>query len=343
MTQRFEDLYERLTNIFETKEKETLNFIKEIKNLGDDAKSVYRQNTNCSFLKEVFDKTEDTDTISRDLDIAVDKMYKEIPAIEEKLVKVTKSYNFRLQQFQTPFVSDISKRLNDTISKIVFSKNQLDQKLEVNKPEHNVSDISVFEHSRNSDYEHVELSFENIKPKSAKLGAKITPFVISALENKGISCLISNSGDTLSQINSTSPLDPSRTYKIVFELTQGPLFSENANPFLIGIGPVTDKDALCYEKSPFQKVFLTKGEYNKGLSHVQYGVDIGRIQREDQRRFVFKFCIAKNLFKFMDENKNSLNVLRGAEKADFDKQYCLYVLNQIPQFELRIIQAMSKL
>jgi len=42
---------------------------------------------------------------------------------------------------------------------------------------------------------------------------------------------------------------------------------------------------------------------------------------------VFKFCIAKNLFKFMDENKNSLNVLRGAEKADFDKQYCLYVLN----------------
>lgn len=287
-----------------------MNFIKEIKNLGDDAKTIYQQSTNCSFLREVFDKSEDFDSVSSDLDIAVDKMYKDRPVIEDKLVKATRNYNSRLQQFQTPFVQDVSKKLEQTISKIVFSKKQVRQQPEVNKPEHDVSDVSAFEHSRNSEYENVELSFDNIKPKNAKLAAKISPFVFSALENNGISCLVSHSGETLSQINSKSPLDPNRTYKIVFELTQGPLYSDNANQFLIGIGSLTDKEGLCYEKSPFQKVFQAKGEYNKGLSHVQYGEDIGRIQREDQRRFVFKFCIAKNLFKFMDENKNSLNVLR---------------------------------
>lgn len=162
---------------------------------------------------------------------------------------------------------------------------------------------------------------------------------MTPLEDKGVSCLVNNSGDTLTQINSTTPLDPNLTYKILFELTQGPLFSETANPFLIGIGFVKDKESLCYEKSPFQKVFQTKSGYNKGFSQVQYGIDIGKIEREDQRRFVFKFCIAKNSFKFMDENKNSVNVLSVFEKADLTKEYCLYVLNQIPQFELRIIKA----
>ena len=52
---------------------------------------------------------------------------------------------------------------------------------------------------------------------------------------------------------------------------------------------------------------------------MQYGVDLGRIEKDEQRRFVFKFCIAKNLFKFTDESKNSLNVLKAFEKADLNK------------------------
>jgi len=73
-----------------------MNFIKEIRNLGDDAKTIYQQSTNCSFLREVFDKSEDFDSVSSDLDIAVDKMYKDRPVIEDKLVKATRNYNSRL-------------------------------------------------------------------------------------------------------------------------------------------------------------------------------------------------------------------------------------------------------
>jgi hypothetical protein len=84
---------------------------------------VYKQSTNCKFLYDVFQKPQDT--ISDNLNIAVDKMYKDKPVIEERLMKATVSYNSKAAQFQPAFVSQISRRLNESISKIVFSSEQV--------------------------------------------------------------------------------------------------------------------------------------------------------------------------------------------------------------------------
>lgn len=52
-------------------------------------------------------------------------------------------------------------------------------------------------------------------------------------------------------------------------------------------------------------VFLPNG-FEKII--ISCGRDLSKIENESHLRFVSKFCIAKNKFKFTDETKESVNI-----------------------------------
>ncbi len=83
-------------------------------------------------------------------------------------------------------------------------------------------------------------------------------------------------------------------------------------------------------------------DYEKGLSYVQTGRNLAVIEQDEHRRFVFKVCLAKNIFKFTDEQKHSVNTLANFEKAKPNVKYGLCIMSQIPKITLRLVSVSAK-
>ncbi|KAL4431850.1 hypothetical protein ABPG74_012662 [Tetrahymena malaccensis] len=331
----FYNLRTRLNEEIDTVESLAEQLIKDIRGKGDDMQDTYKSITNCDKLREIFETADGYDQLHSELDTIIRDIYAKTAQNNDEIKQKTQQYVDKLKTFTMEYSEKLSKKILEAIKKISFEK-QDNVKMVQNQPPTVQKEQYLKRESSDNSYKEESFQLEQ-KELSGKLKNVYLPFQI--IENRsGLQTFVNECEKGKKFLNQTfsKVLDKQMTYKIhlrVKNYTPTSLFS-------VGLGNYAKNTEALVATTTICKVFNPTKDY-EGLTFVEYGVDVSKCHGEDQD-FIFKFNISKNYAKILSGDKQSSNTFVNNIQFDQSIDYCFYIINQTPSFQIEIVKVEVK-